>query len=44
MIRSLDTLQGYGLRATDGSVGKIADLYFDDHAWIIRYVVVDTGG
>jgi predicted secreted protein len=44
MIRSLDTLQGYGLRATDGSVGKIADLYFDDHAWIVRYVVVDTGG
>jgi hypothetical protein len=44
MIRSLDTLQGYRLRATDGSVGRIADLYFDDHAWIVRYVVVDTGG
>jgi uncharacterized protein YrrD len=44
MIRSLDTLQNYSLRATDGSVGKIADLYFDDHAWIVRYVVVDTGG
>src|SRR3954470_24248980 len=45
MIRSLDTLQGYRLRAADGTVaGKIADLYFDDHAWIVRYVVVDTGG
>jgi uncharacterized protein YrrD len=45
MIRSLDILQGYRLRAADGAVvGKIADLYFDDHAWIVRYVVVDTGG
>jgi hypothetical protein len=44
MIQSLDTLRSYRLRATDGSVGKIADLYFDDHAWIVRYVIVDTGG
>jgi len=44
MIRSLDTLQGHSLRATDGSVGKISDLYFDDHVWIVRYIVVDTGG
>jgi len=44
MIRSLDTLQGYRLQAIDGQVGKIADLYFDDHEWIVRYVIVDTGG
>jgi hypothetical protein len=44
MILSLDTLQGHRLRAADGPFGKIADLYFDDHAWIVRYIVVDTGG
>lgn len=28
----------------DGNVGKIIDVYFDDHHWTIRYFVVDTGG
>ena len=30
------------LRATDGEIGNIEDFYFDDEAWTIRYLVVDT--
>ncbi len=44
MLWSLETLRDYGLRAADGSIGRIKDLFFDDHAWTVRYVVVDTGG
>ena len=31
------------LRAIDGVVGKIQDIYFDDQSWSVRYLVVDTG-
>ncbi|MDQ6803025.1 MAG: PRC-barrel domain-containing protein [Acidobacteriota bacterium] len=43
MIRSKD-LRDYAIRATDGAIGKVDDLYFDDKDWAIRYLVVDTGG
>jgi len=44
MFRSIRELVGYGIHATDGDIGKVADFYFDDQAWTIRYLVVDTGG
>jgi hypothetical protein len=43
MLRSLNDLEGYAIGATDGIVGQVKDLYFDDQAWVIRYLVVDTG-
>ncbi len=30
------------LRAVDGSIGAVYDLYFDDMRWQVRYIVVDT--
>ncbi len=30
--------------ATDGRIGSIHDLYFEDQNWSLRYFVVDTGG
>jgi uncharacterized protein YrrD len=42
MLRSVHELEGYAIRATDGDVGSIKDFYFDDKAWVIRYLVVDT--
>jgi len=42
MLRSVKTLEGFAIGATDGSVGKVKDFYFDDQAWAIRYIVVDT--
>lgn len=43
-LRNAKDLLGYSIRATDGNIGTIADLYFDDERWAVRYVVVDTGG
>jgi uncharacterized protein YrrD len=36
-------LTDYALGATDGEIGKIKDVYFDDHGWNVRYVVAETG-
>jgi hypothetical protein len=41
---SVDHLVGYTILATDGRLGGVAEFYFDDAAWVIRYLVVDTGG
>lgn len=43
MLRNTKELQGYAIQATDGPIGHVKDFYFDDQAWVIRYLVVDTG-
>ncbi|MDA3920820.1 MAG: PRC-barrel domain-containing protein [Salinisphaera sp.] len=43
MLRSMETLEDCAIRATDGIIGQVKDFYFDDEAWAIRYLVVDTG-
>ncbi len=43
MLRNLNDLQGYALRARDGDVGHVKDFYFDDARWVVRYLVVETG-
>jgi sporulation protein YlmC with PRC-barrel domain len=43
MLRNVKELRGYVIRATDGVIGEVDDLYFDDEDWAIRYLVVDTG-
>jgi len=42
MLRSIKSLEGFSIGATDGPFGKVRDFYFDDQAWVIRYIVVDT--
>ena len=42
MLRSVKTLEGFTIGATDGPFGKLKDFYFDDRAWVVRYLVVDT--
>jgi hypothetical protein len=37
-------LRDFAIRATDGELGTVDDLYFDDKNWGIRYLVIDTGG
>ena len=37
-------LKDFVIRATDGELGSVVELYFDDETWAIRYLVVDTGG
>jgi hypothetical protein len=43
MLRNLKDLENYAIGANDGPIGHVKDLYFDDSAWVIRYLVVDTG-
>jgi hypothetical protein len=43
MLRSMNDLEGYAIRATDGLIGHVNDFYFDDEAWVVRYLVVETG-
>ena len=43
MLRTLKDLQGYAIRATDGDIGHVKDIYFDDQRWVVRYLIVETG-
>jgi sporulation protein YlmC with PRC-barrel domain len=42
MLYRLKQFIGLPIKATDGEIGKIKDVYFDDHRWAVRYLVVDT--
>lgn len=44
MLRSVKSLKGYKIGATDGAIGKVDGALFQDVSWIVRYIVVDTGG
>jgi len=43
MLRQTKDLLDLSILATDGAIGDVKDLYFDDESWAIRYLVVDTG-
>jgi hypothetical protein len=44
MLRSAKELQGFKIGATDGAIGTVDALYFDDVSFTVRHLVVDTGG
>ncbi len=44
MQRSLKDLESYRVSATDGDIGSVVDFLLDDQSWVIRYLVVKTGG
>jgi sporulation protein YlmC with PRC-barrel domain len=44
MLYRADSIVNQRVEATDGVVGIVRDIYFDDVSWTIRYLVVDTGG
>ena len=41
-LRSIATITGYQIHASDGGIGHIEDLLVDDAGWSIRYIKVDT--
>ena len=43
MLREAQQVIGCAIGATNGEVGKVEDFYFDDQAWTMRYLVVETG-
>lgn len=44
MLRSASRMRGYKIAAVDGIIGKVADWYFEDRSWAVRYLVADMGG
>ena len=44
MLTNATHLKGLVIRATDGDIGTVDQFYFDDEAWVIRYLTVETGG
>jgi uncharacterized protein YrrD len=43
-LRRLHDLADLTILATDGEIGRLQELYFDDRNWSVRYLVVKTGG
>lgn len=43
MLCKASILKGYTIAASDGLIGTVKDLLFDDSNWQVRWLVVDTG-
>ncbi len=43
MLERFKRLKGKTLQTTDGEIGKVTDVYFEDQTWAIRYLVVRAG-
>jgi hypothetical protein len=43
MLRNTKQLKGFAIRALDGEIGVVDELYFDDETWAIRHLAVYTG-
>ena len=43
MLRSLLSMKGDVLLATNGEIGRCEDFIFDDRHWTVRYMQADTG-
>jgi hypothetical protein len=39
----MKSMEDFAIGATDGVIGHVKDFYFDDAAWVMRYLVVETG-
>ena len=39
MLRSVKSIEGLSIKASDGLIGKATDFYFDDEAWVVRFLV-----
>jgi sporulation protein YlmC with PRC-barrel domain len=44
MLHRVKELTGDTIAASDGEIGRVDEVYFDDEGWRVRYLVVDTGG
>lgn len=43
MMQLGTAFKGFAIAATDGKIGTVSDLLFDDKTWKVRWLVVDTG-
>ncbi|TAK57423.1 MAG: PRC-barrel domain containing protein [Dehalococcoidia bacterium] len=43
MLARVSKLRHYSIRALDGAIGGVVNVFFDDQTWTVRYFVVETG-
>jgi uncharacterized protein YrrD len=43
MLIDAKGIEGFKIHATDGDIGEVHDILFDDAEWTVRYFVVNTG-
>lgn len=43
MLIAISALVGYAIRASDGPMGTVTDVLFDDADWTIRWIVAEVG-
>lgn len=43
-LRSVEEVAGYDIDARDGQIGQVHDFVFEIDNWVLRYMIVDTGG
>jgi hypothetical protein len=43
MLWDASAINGYAIEASDGLLGTVSDLLFEDVGWATRWLVVDTG-
>lgn len=43
MLYDISNLRKLAIGATDGEIGSVEDVYFDDEAWTVRYLVANSG-
>lgn len=43
MLRTITAVTECNISATDGPMGQICGAYFDDEAWVVRYLVIEAG-
>lgn len=44
MLIRTSKLRHYPIHATDGPLGEVVNVFFDDQTWTVRYFIVETGG
>lgn len=43
MLWNASGIKGYAIEASDGAIGTVSDVLFDDESWTVRWLVADTG-
>jgi len=43
ILRNLNELKNQKIGATAGEIGRVKGFYFQDDAWVVRYLVVEAG-
>jgi hypothetical protein len=43
MLWTASGIKGYAIHASDGNIGTVSDILFNDDDWLVRWLVIDTG-